>query len=300
MKRLLSIALAASLAIGGAMLTAPAASAAASGAWVLESTEYLPAPSYENSTTLFKPQFAQITKVSPSSGDVFTATDTWTAPAARYAAGQTAKLTLSIWVDQYLWNGKNDGYLHMGLNYVSHSVQAKFEDPKVGWGGITAGARTFKDADGRHHFTVSTDNGKIVEAGVRDVSVSAPFPAAAANGTRTSIQVGSGYVGVTRYIYVWQDNATLPKVKAATPTIVGKAKVGKTLTAKAGTWTKGTKFHYQWFADGKKITKATSAKYTITKKMVGKRITVKVTGTKAGYTKVAKMSKPTVKVKKKS
>ena len=37
-------------------------------------------------------------------------------------------------------------------------------------------------------------------------------------------------------------------LRYATPTIVGRARVGRTLTASPGRWTSGTSFHYAWFA----------------------------------------------------
>ncbi|MDR0504896.1 MAG: carboxypeptidase-like regulatory domain-containing protein, partial [Bifidobacteriaceae bacterium] len=71
--------------------------------------------------------------------------------------------------------------------------------------------------------------------------------------------------------------------KTPKPSISGKAKVGKTLTAKAGTWQTGVTKAYQWFANGKAIKGATKAKLKLTKKLSGKRITVKVTGSLSGY-----------------
>ena len=87
-------------------------------------------------------------------------------------------------------------------------------------------------------------------------------------------------------------------LKAAKPKVKGKAKVGKKLTAKPGTWTAGTKLTYKWFANGKAIKGATHKTLKLKKSLKGKRITVKVTGTKAGYAKAAKVSKKTGKVKK--
>ena len=82
------------------------------------------------------------------------------------------------------------------------------------------------------------------------------------------------------------------------PIIEGTAKVGKKLKAKAGAWApKGVKLTYQWYRSGKKITKATKATYTLGKADKGKRITVKVTGKKSGYTTAAKTSKATAKVR---
>lgn len=86
-------------------------------------------------------------------------------------------------------------------------------------------------------------------------------------------------------------------LSAKTPVISGKAKVGKTLKAKQGTWGPApVTLRYQWYANGKKISKATKSSYKIAKKYKGKKITVKVTGTKTGYTTVTKKSKATKKV----
>ena len=82
-----------------------------------------------------------------------------------------------------------------------------------------------------------------------------------------------------------------------TPTIGGTAKVGKALKAKAGKWRPATvKLGYQWQRNGKKIKGATKSSYKLVKADKGKRITVKVTGSKAGYTSVTKTSKATKKV----
>lgn len=81
----------------------------------------------------------------------------------------------------------------------------------------------------------------------------------------------------------------------ATPSISGTAKVGSALTAKPNTWSPApTKFTYQWKRAGKAISKATSAKYTLTKSDKGKAITVTVTGTRSGYTTAAHTSKSVI------
>ncbi len=95
------------------------------------------------------------------------------------------------------------------------------------------------------------------------------------------------------YVTANRMSAASPKVaKAATPVISGTKRAGQTLTAKPGSWTKGTKFSYQWMADGKAISKATKSKLKLTKALAGKAITVRVTGKKAGYATVAKTAAP--------
>jgi hypothetical protein len=91
--------------------------------------------------------------------------------------------------------------------------------------------------------------------------------------------------------------ATPGKLTAPKPKIAGQAKVGKTLAAKAGSWTSGTKLTYHWSANGKRIKGADDAKLKLTKALKGKKISVEVTGTKAGYTTVTTKSKQTGKVR---
>ncbi|WP_051681740.1 hypothetical protein [Cellulomonas sp. HZM] len=83
----------------------------------------------------------------------------------------------------------------------------------------------------------------------------------------------------------------------ATPKVSGTAKVGKTLKVKAGTWTSGTRLTYRWYANGKAISGATGTSLKLKSSLAGKKITVKVTGKKSGYTTATATSKSTGKVK---
>lgn len=75
-----------------------------------------------------------------------------------------------------------------------------------------------------------------------------------------------------------------------TPLINGTRKVGYTLTAASGTWTLGATLKYQWYRSGSAITGATASKYTLGAADRGKSMRVRVTGSKAGYTTLAKYS----------
>jgi predicted extracellular nuclease len=80
-------------------------------------------------------------------------------------------------------------------------------------------------------------------------------------------------------------------IGANTPKIVGDAKVGATLRAKTGTWDpKPVKLSYRWLNNGKPISGATESTYKLKKSDKGDRISVRVTGTKSGYTTVVKTS----------
>ncbi|WP_394278258.1 hypothetical protein [Microbacterium sp.] len=101
----------------------------------------------------------------------------------------------------------------------------------------------------------------------------------------------AGYTTVTK-----ASPRTAKVITAATPTIVGAAKVGRTLTAKAGAWTSGTHLTYRWYANGTAISGATKTTFRIAAAQKGKTITVKVTGKKSGYATATKTSKATKKV----
>lgn len=83
------------------------------------------------------------------------------------------------------------------------------------------------------------------------------------------------------------------------PQVAGTAVVGRTLTAKAGTWnTKGLTFGYQWLRDGKAISGATGSSLKLTAKDVGRRVSVRVTASKAGLAAVSATSATTARVAK--
>ncbi len=90
-----------------------------------------------------------------------------------------------------------------------------------------------------------------------------------------------------------------PKVSnTKKPRVAGTAKVGKKLTAGPGTWKPaGVHFTYRWLRNGKAIAKATAKTYVLKAADKGKRISVKVTGSKTGYRPLAATSPRTGKVK---
>jgi hypothetical protein len=74
-------------------------------------------------------------------------------------------------------------------------------------------------------------------------------------------------------------------VNSAPPTISGTAKVGSRLTARSGTWAPaGATFGYQWLANGVAISGARATTYLPTARDLGRRISVKVSGSKVGFT----------------
>ncbi|GAA5038830.1 carboxypeptidase regulatory-like domain-containing protein [Microbacterium fluvii] len=122
-------------------------------------------------------------------------------------------------------------------------------------------------------------------------------PTAADRGKRLSVTVTGKKAG-----YATQSHTSASRVVAAgalttkTPTILGTRKVGKKLTAAHGTWTSGTAFTYQWYANGTAIKGATRKSFTLTWRQGGDRISVKVTGKKSGYTTASQTSARTGRV----
>ncbi len=90
--------------------------------------------------------------------------------------------------------------------------------------------------------------------------------------------------------------STLKVATVGSPTISGTIATGSRLTAKPGTWTPGTSFAYQWYANGTAVGGATDASFKLTSIHFGKQMTVRVTGSQAGYPAVAKVSPATGKV----
>ncbi len=81
------------------------------------------------------------------------------------------------------------------------------------------------------------------------------------------------------------------------PRIKGKARIGKKLTAVPGRWPAGASLTYRWYAGGKPAARGKARTYQVKAKDHGKRITVRVTGRKAGYADAATTSKTTAKVR---
>ncbi|MFM6851773.1 MAG: hypothetical protein ACKOVB_21980 [Terrabacter sp.] len=95
-----------------------------------------------------------------------------------------------------------------------------------------------------------------------------------------------------------QQAATGPVVVGAltapTPTISGTKAVGYTLTAVPGTWGPApVTLAYQWYRSGVAVTGATASTYALTTTDQAKTMTVRVTGTKAGYATAARTSAAT-------
>jgi len=119
-------------------------------------------------------------------------------------------------------------------------------------------------------------------------------------GKRLSVQVTGGkpgYTSVTTTSALSGEVAPAPIITPATPTIIGTAEVGRTLAADGGTWSPdGVQLALQWLRDGVAAQGATGAAYDLTAADLGSVISVRVTGTKAGFPSTVRTSAETQQV----
>lgn len=84
--------------------------------------------------------------------------------------------------------------------------------------------------------------------------------------------------------------ASAPQPTSASVRISGSARPGLTVTASRTGWYSGTTFTYQWKANGWSMSGATASTYKIPSSLLGKSLTVTVTGRKTGYSTLVKTS----------
>ncbi|MFF4901085.1 Tat pathway signal protein [Streptomyces sp. NPDC001068] len=104
----------------------------------------------------------------------------------------------------------------------------------------------------------------------------------------TGAAVGDWTVSVLSFCCEYQSGGftvTQPRLTGtAAPKITGTAKVGAKVTAATGSWSAApTSYTYQWKADGKAVSGATAASYTVPASLLGKKLTVTVTAVRSGW-----------------
>ncbi|SFU10347.1 hypothetical protein SAMN04487915_1111, partial [Arthrobacter sp. ov118] len=107
----------------------------------------------------------------------------------------------------------------------------------------------------------------------------------------------TGYTSVTKSSTATAAVTAGTLAPAPVPTISGTTRVGYTLTANPGTWGPApVNLTYQWYRSGTAITGATAATYRLNSADAGRTLSVRVTGTKTGYTTATKSSTATAAV----
>jgi hypothetical protein len=144
-------------------------------------------------------------------------------------------------------------------------------------------------------------NGRAIKRATRDSYVVSSKDV----GKKISVRVIGSRPGYETVIYVlghtspvlrtWPSPA--PSIKVSGSDSVSSASVGTELTASLPaelTSVDGLSFSYQWLANGKNIKRATGQTYVVTSKDAGKRISIRVTGSRPGFTAVTLISEATV------
>ncbi|GAB3542042.1 hypothetical protein GCM10027403_34270 [Arthrobacter tecti] len=109
-----------------------------------------------------------------------------------------------------------------------------------------------------------------------------------------SLGCGTGLVDGTAAVTA--ASVSLRALVAPTPTISGFSAVGYPLDAIPGSWAAGTTFKYQWYRSGIPIFGATGSRHNVTSADIGTVLSVKVTGSKPGYSAAGATSKITLAV----
>ena len=144
--------------------------------------------------------------------------------------------------------------------------------------GATYAYQWYADGDAIRGATQRTYNSKGVNLGQRiHVEVTARL-ADATSASTTSVATKPVAPGVL--------------TPTAAPVVSGTPQVGVQVSATSSTWSPGAARAYQWLADGAPIAGATQSVFTPTPEQAGARLTVAVTGTRAGYTPVTSTSAP--------
>lgn len=104
-------------------------------------------------------------------------------------------------------------------------------------------------------------------------------------GKRITVRVVGTHTGYARVVRMSSPTRPIGRaLRSAAPVISGTVAVTRTVTAKPGVWTLGTTLTYRWYANGIAIGSATRPTLRLTTALQGKLLTVRVTGSKAGYT----------------
>jgi hypothetical protein len=147
--------------------------------------------------------------------------------------------------------------------------------------GATTNTYTLKASDAGKAITVSVTGSRKGYASVTKTSAAKVAGSSGPSGSSGQQKVGSF-------------------TKAPTPVIKGEAKLGVTFGLNWGSWSPwpaGSKFSFQWYRNGQKISGATNNTYKIVVADVGARITAEVTATAPGYTPTSRRSAPTAVIK---
>ncbi|WP_219633572.1 metallophosphoesterase [Nocardioides marinisabuli] len=160
---------------------------------------------------------------------------------------------------------------------------------------LTADAGTWAPADPEVRLTYrwSADGEPVAGADAASLALGPDLVGAVVTVTATGAQAG----------YATTSRTSAPSAPVAegelvapVPSVSGEPVVGATLTAVPGAWTPGTRLTYQWAADGEPVAGADGATLEVADGLVGRRLSVAVTGTLEGYASRTRTSASTAPV----
>ena len=135
-------------------------------------------------------------------------------------------------------------------------------------------------------------DGEAISGATSTTYVTSPEDA----GAEISLRVTGEKAGYTTVVRTSDAVGPVPYLDLSAtpqPSISGSAEVGQTLTATPGSWSPApVDLAYQWLRDGSPISGATSSTYTLAAADTGRDISVRVTGSKTGYSSVERTSDP--------
>lgn len=186
------------------------------------------------------------------------------------------------------------GFIHFGNPKVTNVKPPVVSGtPKVGQK-LTSSWGTWSPSGNTMKFQWLADGTPISGATGRAFT-----PAAAQKGAKISVRVTASQGSLKPATSTSSATAAVAPgtFNTAAPTISGTAQVGAPLTASTGSWSpQPSSRTFQWYADGNPIFGATAATYTPTSADLGKKISVKVTGSSNGYTSASAGSAQTAAV----
>jgi secreted trypsin-like serine protease len=135
---------------------------------------------------------------------------------------------------------------------------------------------------------------------IRGATSSTYVLTAADVGKLVSVQLTGTLSGYQTTSNTWGPSTAIldgfPFFQSPAPSISGSAVVGQTMTAGPGSWDPSPSLSYQWLSNNSPIKGATGTSFTLRTADIGKRISVRVTGTRAGYVTTSMVSEPSAAV----
>ncbi len=196
------------------------------------------------------------------------------------AAGKKLALTVTATAPHYRTTTYDAGSATVLRSLGSMKTVASISGSRDIGKRLTVTPATFPYAPSSHLYQWLRDGAPITGA-----TTSSYVLTRADGGHKVSVNVTARRSGCASFTYRTSATTIHRAFSAPTTTISGTPRVGTVVYAKRGTWTPSpTTIRYQWYRDGKAISGSTLNRRTLTSGDAGHKITVKVTGSRSGYT----------------